>query len=1335
MFWTPPKRLVQMDLGAKITRRTLSLLSIMAVVCSVDVGNFVSTVSLLAAATVSGQTIWQPAPSTYLALIQLARMFRLSLTPTLHSAASRYIAICAYAALAWKLLLPAYQRQILRHVRGMLFLDSFAFIRLCSKRSPTYDDIVDPEACEQANEAIKKLHFDTGKKYFVIRGLLAVTWKHTVAIFVLETVFSMAPYYKSIVLAKILEAVDHGAGADRSHILGLWILWSLLSLSSIGDRYLGGLKNTHSHMSAAILRSKLLSSFATRHDNPEADDLFFKVFWLKMHEIVGSVPMILNILSRTLANAVNIWILSTKVGWRSVIPVAVALIYSFVSQCVTVKKDAIAKQSRIKRQPRFYTNYATMIDKMRTIKFYGWERAFHNAGVYVADMSTALPIVWRLLSLFIGLVGGSISQVAAALTVISYLKTANALTYPEVLLVVSSTQALSELIISSVSTSQMLRSLHKSEELFETLIRKPEQAFLEYSPPSLTTAVELHGCEFQWGEDKFRLKPVTLSVAAGELVVVMGCVGSGKSSLMSALCGHMELTGGKGCLYGRIGYVSQKPWIMNATFRENVLFGHEFDEKFYWRVIEACALSDDIKLFPAQDLSEIGPRGINLSGGQKARLALARAIYSRADVYILDDILAAVDAYVERHIVSSVLVGSGIISDKARILVTHSEHVAPLANKVIVVADGNVEVVDQTPTAVSASPPQLPTQPDGDASSDSDKDGQGRFATNPEEDTLPFEWSHVWKYLALSGYGVIAASFMIQAITAYAIFYVENLRMDLLSDRNRDTMMQSLQQYLVVNALVDIFRVQIHHVEVWIRRRIWTQHVSEVTRVALLNLMLYMPLPLLETLPQYVTNALFYRDRNCLAILLPQILSSKVEIIFNAGYTMISVSRRLPVIFLFALPIGLISYLVKHLCEAANASLWKVYVSNRLYSYHNLAGEINDGRVTMQLNGVVDIYVKKCSAQILTNWLWQSKNSLSGMLVGMVHNMGITIMNSAVLFFNIWRSLDPRSTLTPGEIDMMLRLSDQFLNCLRQLLNLEVNLDTQLPTLARYYAYQELPREPTSDSDIELPENWPSGGAIEFRDYNMRYRENLDLVLEQVSFAVRRQEKVGIVGRTGAGKSSLTHALLRMVESVSGVIFIDGVDISRVGLRDLRSKISIIPQDPALFVGTIRENLDPLNEFTDDEVWTAIRKGHIEDLVCKPTQRYNTDDEKSGPWVAGVGLDKWVEAGGRNFSVGQRQLVSLCRALLWKRKILVLDEATANVDTKTDQIMQQVIRKEFSDCTILTIAHRLRTVMDSDRILVMDQGKVVEFDSPANLLAQDSLFKSLVESMELSEQN
>ncbi|KAJ2221768.1 hypothetical protein IW143_001695, partial [Coemansia sp. RSA 520] len=238
-----------------------------------------------------------------------------------------------------------------------------------------------------------------------------------------------------------------------------------------------------------------------------------------------------------------------------------------------------------------------------------------------------------------------------------------------------------------------------------------------------------------------------------------------------------------------------------------------------------------------------------------------------------------------------------------------------------------------------------------------------------------------------------------------------------------------------------------------------------------------------------------------------------------------------------------------------------------------------------------------------------------------------------------------------------------------------------------------------------------------------------------LSFAVGSQEKIGIVGRTGAGKSSLVQAIMRMVEPAAGKIIIDGVDIATIGLHDLRLRISIIPQDPVLFEGAIRVNLDLINEYTDEEVWAAIRATHIEELLEKPTKKYieDPDDDEMGVWVEGVGLDKWVEHGGNNFSVGERQLISLCRALLWKRKILVLDEATANIDNKTDQLIQTILRDEFKDCTILTIAHRLNTVMDSDRILVMDQGTVAEFDTPKNLLARGGPFTQLVASMKLNQ--
>ncbi|KAJ2534066.1 Canalicular multispecific organic anion transporter 1 [Coemansia sp. RSA 1935] len=326
--------------------------------------------------------------------------------------------------------------------------------------------------------------------------------------------------------------------------------------------------------------------------------------------------------------------------------------------------------------------------------------------------------------------------------------------------------------------------------------------------------------------------------------------------------------------------------------------------------------------------------------------------------------------------------------------------------------------------------------------------------------------------------------------------------------------------------------------------------------------------------------------------------------------------------------------------------------------------------------------------------------------------------------------------VSAGEVDIATTMSLNMFSRVNRLASLDHSIHDKLKDLERYFLITEqLPREaPAVIETCRPPKQWPSNGQIEFCNYSMQYNPTSSLVLCNLSFAVGCQEKIGIVGRTGAGKSSLVQAIMRMVEPAAGKIIIDGIDIATIGLHDLRSRISVIPQDPVLFYGSIRDNLDPMDEYTDDEVWAAIRATHIEGLLEKPTEKYveDPDDDDMGVWVEGIGLDKWVMYGGNNFSVGERQLLSLCRALLWKRKILVLDEATANIDNKTDQLIQTILRNEFKDCTILTIAHRLNTVMDCDRILVMNQGTVAEFDTPENLLAQDGPFTQLVASMKLS---
>jgi len=289
---------------------------------------------------------------------------------------------------------------------------------------------------------------------------------------------------------------------------------------------------------------------------------------------------------------------------------------------------------------------------------------------------------------------------------------------------------------------------------------------------------------------------------------------------------------------------------------------------------------------------------------------------------------------------------------------------------------------------------------------------------------------------------------------------------------------------------------------------------------------------------------------------------------------------------------------------------------------------------------------------------------------------------------------------------------------LNQLVRMTTEVETNMVSVERIREYQEITQEaPVDVPENDPPQEWPENGVIKFENYQTRYREGLDLVLKGIDCTILSSEKIGIVGRTGAGKSSMTLALFRIIESASGCISIDGVNISQLGLGRLRSRITIIPQDPVLFAGSMRMNLDPFDTYSDKSIWTALEHAHLKTTVAN---------------FAG-GLEYQVTEGGSNLSVGQRQLICLARALLRKTKVLVLDEATAAVDLETDDLVQATIRKEFVDCTVLTIAHRLNTIMDSNRVMVLDQGRILEFDTPENLMKnKDSQFYSMAKNAGLT---
>ncbi|KAJ2416220.1 Canalicular multispecific organic anion transporter 1 [Coemansia sp. RSA 2530] len=462
-----------------------------------------------------------------------------------------------------------------------------------------------------------------------------------------------------------------------------------------------------------------------------------------------------------------------------------------------------------------------MLSNIRTIKSYAWEDAFRGVLWPSLDQGEYTPpMVWRALQFGLHLLGSATAEISAALAITSYINVAETITYTDVALLTESIQSLTTCTTTVVTMGKAIEDVRKKLRFLQRFIDHESAKYIERAPTAGGTAVDLDESIFSWGDNSYSLAPITLQIKAGDFVTVVGRIGSGKTSFLSAICGEMPLTGGRGCVYGRIGYVQQKPWIMNDTFRENVLMGTDFDEAYFWRVVDACALAADVRLFPNGDLTMIGTNGVNLSGGQKVRLALARALYLRADIYVLDDLLAAVDAHVERHIVERVLAADGIIGQKTRILVTHAEHLVPLSDTVIAFADGCMSVVRQTPLALNSILNKPVDYKEGVPSSDSESPKEQAveadiYSKLPACRAVSGAWPALQRIALLSGWSAVAIVVVSQCAKSYAVHYSESLRAKLMTDSNPATVAQTLKHYLIVNALVSIGSGQLRALDDW----------------------------------------------------------------------------------------------------------------------------------------------------------------------------------------------------------------------------------------------------------------------------------------------------------------------------------------------------------------------------------------------------------------------------------------------------------------------------------------------------------------------------------------
>ncbi|KAG2609550.1 hypothetical protein PVAP13_4KG049200 [Panicum virgatum] len=846
--------------------------------------------------------------------------------------------------------------------------------------------------------------------------------------------------------------------------------------------------------------------------------------------------------------------------------------------------------------------------------------------------------------------------------------------------------------------------------------------------------IVMNSCSFSWDENPSKpiLKNINLVVKAGEKVAICGEVGSGKSTLLAAVLGEVPKTEGTIQVCGKIAYVSQNAWIQTGTVQDNILFGSSMNKQRYQETLERCSLVKDLEMLPYGDLTQIGERGVNLSGGQKQRVQLARALYQNADIYLLDDPFSAVDAHTATSLFNEYVMGA--LSDKTVLLVTHQVDFLPVFDSILLMSDG--EIIRSAPyqdllaycqefqnlvnahkdTIGGSDLNEVPTNRANEISIKETNDTHGSryreiVKPSPADQLIKTEEREIGDtglkpyilYLCQSKGYLYASICVISHMIFIAGQISQNSWMAANVQSTDVSTLKLISVYITIGICTMFFLLSRSIAMVFLGVRTSRSLFSQ-----LLNSLFRAPMSFFDSTPLGRVLSRVTSDLSIVDLDVPFAFMFSISASLNA-YSNLGVLAVVTWQVLFiAVPMIVLAIRLQSYYLASAKELMRINGTTKSALANHL-GESVAGAITIRAFEEEDRFFEKNLELVdknagpyfynfaATEWLIQR----------------LETMSAAVLSFSAFvMALLPPGTFSPGFVGMALSyglsLNMSFVFSIQN----QCQLANQIISVERVNQYMDIPSEAAETIEENRPSpDWPQAGRVELRDLKIRYRQDAPLVLHGITCTFEGGDKIGIVGRTGSGKTTLIGALFRLVEPAGGKIIIDSVDITTIGLHDLRSRLGIIPQDPTLFHGTIRYNLDPLGKFSDQQIWEVLDKCQLLEAV----------QEKEH------GLDSIVVEDGSNWSMGQRQLFCLGRALLRRCRILVLDEATASIDNATDAILQKTIRTEFKDCTVITVAHRIPTVMDCSMVLAMSDGKVVEYDKPMKLMeTEGSLFRELV---------
>ncbi|CAJ1950915.1 unnamed protein product [Sphenostylis stenocarpa] len=853
-------------------------------------------------------------------------------------------------------------------------------------------------------------------------------------------------------------------------------------------------------------------------------------------------------------------------------------------------------------------------------------------------------------------------------------------------------------------------------------------------------AVEIQEGNFIWDHKSMSptLREVKLEIKWGQKIAVCGPVGAGKSSLLYAVLGEIPKISGTVNVGGTIAYVSQTSWIQSGTVRDNILFGKPMNKTRYESATKVCALDMDINDFSHGDLTEIGQRGINMSGGQRQRIQLARAVYNDADIYLLDDPFSAVDAQTAAILFHDCVMTA--LREKTVILVTHQVEFLSEVDTILVMEDGKVtqsgsyEDLQSTGTAfeqlVSAHKAALTgldrknennsyydieamVHPEESQSFNltknqseqviSSKGQLGPQLTQEEEKEIgDIGWKQFWDYISFSRGSFLLCLTMLAQFAFIALQTASTYWLALAIEIPEVTSGILIGVYASFSFLSAIFIYIRSFLAAYLGLKASEAFFSSFTS-AIFNA----PMLFFDSTP---VGRILTRASSDLSVLDLDIPYSLTLVSFVAAEILVTICVMASVtwqVLIIAVPATVTSIYIQEYYLASSRELMRINGTTKA-PVVNYAAETSLGVVTVRalnmVNRFFNNYLKLVDMD--ATLFFHSNVTMEWSILRIEILQNLTVFTAALLLI-----LLPKGYVSSGLVGLSLSYALTLKESQVFWSRMFSMLSNQIISVERIKQFIHIPAEPPAIvEDYRPPSSWPSKGRIDVRSVEIRYRPNAQLVLKGINCTIIEGSKVGVVGRTGSGKTTLISALFRLVEPSRGDILIDGINICLMGLKDLRMKLSIIPQEPTLFKGSIKTNLDPLGIYEDDEIWKALEKCQLKETISK---------------LPGL-LDSSVSDEGGNWSLGQRQLFCLGRVLLKRNKILVLDEATASIDSATDVILQQVIRKEFAECTVITVAHRVPTVIDSDMVMVLSYGKLVEYDEPSKLIGTNSWFSKLV---------